>query len=98
LINSSRPAERFDARIISTSSWKKKKMRACFLGQNICALGYGVATLQAPPLVMDTPVTGQPPANMRVGQEGAGGTGPTPEEPRPVTNPPRPDAWQGAAA
>ena len=28
-------------------------MRACFLGQNICALGYGVATLQAPPLVMD---------------------------------------------
>jgi hypothetical protein len=31
-------------------------MRACFLGQNICALGYGVATLQAPPLVMDEPV------------------------------------------
>ena len=30
-------------------------MRACFLGQNICALGYGVATLQAPPLVMDEP-------------------------------------------
>ena len=30
-------------------------MRACFLGQNICALGYGVATLQAPPLVMDVP-------------------------------------------
>ena len=29
-------------------------MRACFLGQNICNLGYGVATLQAPPLVMDT--------------------------------------------
>ena len=28
-------------------------MRACFLGQNICALGFGVATLQAPPLVMD---------------------------------------------
>jgi len=26
-------------------------MRACFLGQNICALGYGVATLQSPPLV-----------------------------------------------
>lgn len=25
-------------------------MRACFLGQNICALGYGVATLQTPPL------------------------------------------------
>lgn len=31
-------------------------MRACFLGQNICALGYGVATLQVPPLVMDEPV------------------------------------------
>ena len=25
-------------------------MRACFLGHNICALGYGVATLQAPPV------------------------------------------------
>ena len=30
-------------------------MRACFLGQNIRALGYGVATLQTPPLVMDVP-------------------------------------------
>jgi hypothetical protein len=28
-------------------------MRACFLGQNICALGFGVATLQTPPLVLD---------------------------------------------
>jgi len=28
-------------------------MRACFLGQNICALGFGVATLQSPPLIMD---------------------------------------------
>jgi hypothetical protein len=28
-------------------------MRACFLGQNICALGFGVATLQAPPLLVD---------------------------------------------
>jgi hypothetical protein len=25
-------------------------MRACFLRQNVCALGYGVATLQTPPL------------------------------------------------
>jgi hypothetical protein len=25
-------------------------MRACFLGRNVCALGYGVATLQTPPL------------------------------------------------
>jgi len=30
---------------------KKKKMRACFLGQNVCALGFGVATLQTPPLL-----------------------------------------------
>jgi hypothetical protein len=30
-------------------------MRACFLGQSICNLGYGVATLQAPRLVMDEP-------------------------------------------
>jgi hypothetical protein len=37
------------------ASWKGK-MRACFLGQNICSLGFGIATLQAPPLVMDTPV------------------------------------------
>jgi hypothetical protein len=28
-------------------------MRACFLGQNICVLGFGVANLQAPPLVPD---------------------------------------------
>lgn len=25
-----------------------RTMRACFLGQNICALGFGVATLQTP--------------------------------------------------
>ena len=34
-------------------------MRACFLGQNICALGYGVATLQSPPLIQDEQ-TGEP--------------------------------------
>jgi hypothetical protein len=28
-------------------------MRACFLGQNICALGFGVATLQTPPLMSE---------------------------------------------
>jgi hypothetical protein len=45
-------------------------MRACFLGQNICALGFGVATLQAPPLVMDEPAEETPasPANEHVGQ------------------------------
>ncbi|MDB5735141.1 MAG: hypothetical protein JWP16_817 [Alphaproteobacteria bacterium] len=34
-------------------------MRACFLGQGVTALGFGVATLQAPPLVMDEE-TGKP--------------------------------------
>jgi hypothetical protein len=34
-------------------------MRACFLGQNVCALGFGVATLQSPPLLLDEQ-TGQP--------------------------------------
>jgi hypothetical protein len=28
-------------------------MRACFLGQNVCALGFGVATLQTPPLMSE---------------------------------------------
>lgn len=27
---------------------REEKMRACFLGQNVCALGFGVATLQTP--------------------------------------------------
>jgi hypothetical protein len=31
-------------------------MRACFLGQNICALGFGVATLQMPPVPLDDPL------------------------------------------
>jgi len=38
-----------------------KKMRAGFLGQSICSLGFGIATLQAPRLVMDVPVE-EPPA------------------------------------
>jgi hypothetical protein len=42
--------------IIFTSEAGRQKMRACFLGQNICNLGYGVASLQAPPLLMDQPV------------------------------------------
>ena len=36
-------------------------MRACFLGQNICGLGFGVATLHAPRLVMDQPAAESPP-------------------------------------
>ena len=46
-------------------------MRACFLGQNICALGFGVATLQVPPLVMDEPAEETPaasPANEHIDQ------------------------------
>jgi len=35
-------------------------MRACFLGQNICGLGFGVATLRTPPLVMDQPAADLP--------------------------------------
>ncbi len=36
-------------------------MRACFLGQNICALGYGVAMLQTPKLT--EPAGENPPVN-----------------------------------
>ena len=35
-------------------------MRACFLGQSICGLGFGVATLHAPRLVMDQPAAESP--------------------------------------
>jgi hypothetical protein len=49
------PPERFVTEIIFTSEAGRRKMRACFLGQNICNLGYGVATLQAPRLVTDEP-------------------------------------------
>lgn len=45
------------------------------MGQNVFALGFGTATLQAPPLVMDNPVD---PAADR-------------DPPEPVTNPQRPD-------
>jgi len=43
-------------------------MRACFLGQNICALGYGVATLRTPPLVMDKPLPPDGPAAPKAGE------------------------------
>jgi len=64
-------------------------MRAGFLGQNICALGFGIATLQAPRLVMDQPVEGPltPPDEDSVQMDGkATPTGPS------VTNSPRLDA------
>jgi hypothetical protein len=31
-------------------------MRACFLGQNVTALGFGVAMLQTPPMVAEPPL------------------------------------------
>ena len=67
-------------------------MRACFLGQNICTLGYGVATLQAPPLVMDYPVRMLSEAEKAVSLEPGMGAPEAPIETRPVANPPRPDA------
>jgi hypothetical protein len=39
-------------------------MRACFLGQNICGLGFGVATLRTPPLVMDQLALESPPGSL----------------------------------
>jgi hypothetical protein len=46
-------------------------MRACFLGQNICALGFGVATLQTPPLLVDeqTGKPGEQPVTANSGSE-----------------------------
>ena len=37
-------------------------MRACFLGQNVCALGFGVAMVQSPPLdeAADPPAEDKP--------------------------------------
>ena len=52
--------------VISTAR-QQGEMRACFLGQNICALGFGVATLQTPPLVVDEE-TGKP-ADLRPDQD-----------------------------
>jgi hypothetical protein len=52
-------AERFVISFVFTSS-RKGIMRACFLGQNICGLGFGVATLRTPPLVTDQPAPESP--------------------------------------
>ena len=66
-------------------------MRACFLGQNICNLGYGVAVLQAPRLLMDEP--SRPPAeadtHVTPGRELIDMEAPIGS--RPVANPPRAD-------
>ncbi len=72
-------------------------MRACFLGQNICNLGYGVAILQAPRLVMDEPARTLPEeADGHVTHGHAIFTNGVVTEAligsRPVANPPRADA------
>ena len=69
-------------------------MRACFLGQNICNLGYGVAILQAPRLVMDEPARAlaeNPDRHVAPGQEIARQIVVTKAliGSRPVANPPR---------
>ena len=67
-------------------------MRACFLGKNICNLGYGVATLQAPPLVMDTPVRPRSAAENPVSPDPNTGILEGKMGSLPVANPPRLDA------
>jgi hypothetical protein len=59
--------EHFVTGIIFTSKAGRRKMRVCFLGQNICNLGYGVATLQAPRLAMDEPARPLSEAEKHVG-------------------------------
>ena len=70
-------------------------MRACFLGQNICSLGFGIATLQAPPLVMDTPVQPSDRQTVKSGPDQESGRDSWPDLPTvfaavPVTIPQRP--------
>jgi hypothetical protein len=67
-------------------------MRACFLGQNICTLGYGVATLQAPRPVMDEPVRPLPGTQKPVSPDANMGIPDAVTGSRPVANPPRPHA------
>ena len=58
-------------------------MRACFLGQNICALGFGVAMLQTPPLLLDER-TGEPLQSPTPEKDGDKASGPqsAPKRPR----------------
>jgi hypothetical protein len=67
-------------------------MRACFLGQNICNLGYGVATLQTPPLVMEEPVRLLSQAEKHVSPDRGMGIVEAPIGSRPVAISPRLDA------
>jgi hypothetical protein len=54
-------------------------MRACFLGQNVCALGFGVAVVQSPPVEQ---IRDRPPKD----QELAPGTDWAPESALPAEN------------
>jgi len=67
-------------------------MRACFLGQNICSLGYGVAILQAPRLEMDEPARPLSEAEKHVGPDRDVVITKALIGSRPVANPQRPDA------
>ena len=67
-------------------------MRACFLGQNICGLGFGVATLQAPRLVMDEPAGKLSEGEKPIGHDQAMGVPKALIASPPVANSPRPDA------
>jgi hypothetical protein len=58
-------------------------MRTCFLGQSICALGFGVATLQTPPLLVDER-TGKP-----MGDDAPEKDGDKPARPQPTLEPPQ---------
>jgi hypothetical protein len=43
-------AERFPTPVVFFPQPERTDMRACFLGQNVTALGFGVAMLQTQPL------------------------------------------------
>ena len=67
-------------------------MRACFLGQIICNLGYGVAILQAPRLEMDEPARPLSETEKHVGPSQDMGIAEALIGTRPVANPPRTNA------
>ena len=60
-------------------------MRACFLGQNICALGFGVATLQTPPLLIDEQ-TGKPGEKPVTANSGGENVPPSPSPAVPIVH------------
>jgi hypothetical protein len=71
---------------------EEEKMRACFLGQNICNLGYGVATLLMPRLLTDELAPEEPKSKKYISLAESGGVGGTSIESPPVANSSRPEA------